>query len=145
MQRALRERLRALQPIITPQYIEQLSSLTGINYLGFERIKAWSKAAAALYDLTSEQMREANPEAILPDDCVELGQVLRSNPTWMNGHAVSFKAVVQPAQDDFVQICGTPINGTGFFLWNGIHIERPPGFIPGHCHIEFQTYDEICD
>jgi len=90
-------------------------------------------------------MREANPEGILPDDCLQLGQALRGNPAWMYGHAVSFKAVVEPARDDFVQICGAPINGTGFFLWNGVRIERPPGFIPGRCHIEFQTYNEICD
>ena len=145
MQRALRERLRALQPIISPKYIEQLSSLTGLNYLGFERIKAWSGVAAALYGLTPEQIREANPEDMPADDCLEMGQALRDNPAWMNGSAVSFKAVVEPAPNEFVQICGTPISSTGFFLWNGAHIERPPGFKPGHCQIEFQTYDEICD
>jgi len=144
LQRVLRERLRVLQPTISPEYIEQLPGLIGINYLGFERIKAWSGVAAGLYDLSSEQMREANPEDILADDCLEMGQALRDNPAWMSEHAVSYKAIVERAPDDFVQICGTPINGTGFFLWNGVHIERPPGFIPGRCHIEFQTYDEIC-
>lgn len=39
MQRVLRERLRTLRPIISLQYIEQLPSLTGVNYLGFERIR----------------------------------------------------------------------------------------------------------
>jgi transcriptional regulator with XRE-family HTH domain len=144
VQRVLREKLRDLQPTISPEYIEQLPSLIGVNYLGFERIKAWSQVAAGLYDLTPEQMREANPEGILADDCLEMGQALRDNHAWMSGLAVSYKAIVERAPDDFVQICGTPINGTGFFLWNGIRIERPPGFIPGHCHIEFQTYDEIC-
>lgn len=145
MQRVLRERLRTLQPIISLQYIEQLPSLTGVNYLGFERIKAWSQVAAGLYDLTSEQMREANPERILPEDCLQLGQALRGNPAWMNGHAISFKAVVETAPDEFVQICGSPINGSGFFLWNGVRIEPPPGSVTAHCHIEFQTFDEICD
>jgi transcriptional regulator with XRE-family HTH domain len=144
LQRELRDRLRTLHPAISLQYIEQLPSLTGVNYLGFERIRAWSGVAAGLYDLTCEQMREANPECILADDCLEMGQALRDNPAWMNGHAVSYKAIVERAQDDFVQICGTPINGTGFFLWNGVRIDRPPGFILGHCHIEFQTYDELC-
>ena len=144
LQRVLRDRLRVLQPTISLQYIENLPSLTGVNYLGFERIKAWSEVAAGLYDLTSKQMREANPDGILADDCLEMGQALRDNPAWMSGHAVSYKAGVERAPDDFVQICGSPINGTCFFLWNGIRIERPPGFIPGHCHIEFQTYDEIC-
>ena len=145
LQKVLREKLRTLQPTISSEYIEQLPGLIGINYLGFERIKAWSEVAAGLYDLTSEQMREANPEEILAADCLEMGQALRDNPAWMCGHAVSYKAIVERAPDDFVQICGTPINGTGFFLWNGVHIERPPGFIPGRCHIEFQTYDEICE
>ena len=73
LQRVLREKFRDLQPTISPQYIESLSSLTGVNYLGFERIKAWSEVAAGLYDLTPEQMREANPDGILADDCLEMG------------------------------------------------------------------------
>jgi len=144
VQGVLRERLRTLQPIISPQYIEQLPCLTGLNYLGFERIKAWSQVAAGLYGLTSAQMREANPEGILADDCLEMGQYLRDNPAWMSGQAISYKAIVERAPGDFVQICGTPVNGTGFFLWNGARIEQPPDFVPGHCQIEFQTYDEIC-
>ena len=144
LQRVLREKLRTLQPTISPEYIEQLPSLIGVNYLGFERIKAWSKVAASLYDLIPEQMREANPQDILADDCLQMGQALRDNLAWMSGQAVSFKAVVERDRDDFVQICGTPINGTGFFLWNGVRIGRPPGFNPGRCHIEFKTYDQIC-
>ena len=144
LQRVLRERLRTLHPIISLQYIEQLPSLTGVNYLGFERIKAWSQVAAGLYGLTSEQMREANPEGILTYNCLETAQALHDNPDWMNGHAISFKVIVERMPDNFVEICGTPINGTGLYLWNAIRAERPPGFISGPRNIEFQTYDEIC-
>jgi len=143
MQRALRERLRALQPVISPRFIEQLPCLVGLNYLGFERIKAWSEVAARLYGLTSEQMREADPVHILAHDWLQIGQALRDEPAWMSGQAIGFKAVVERTPDEFMQICGTPINGAGFFLWNGVHIQRPPGLNSGHCHIDFQTYDEM--
>ena len=145
LQQVLRERLRTLQPVISPEYIEQLPTLTGINYLPFDRIKAWSEPAASAYGRTAVEMREARPEGILADGCLQIGQALRDSPEWMHGQACSYRAIVERPGDECVEIRGTPINGTGFFLWNGVIIERPPGFIRGRCHIEFETYDEICE
>jgi transcriptional regulator with XRE-family HTH domain len=145
LQKVLREKLRTLQATISPEYIEQLPGLTGINYLGFDRIKAWSVVAASAYGRTPAQMRDVRPEGILGDCCLELGQTLRDSPEWMGGQACSYRMICERPGDDFVQICGTPINGTGFFLWNGVRVERPPEFTPGRGHIEFQTYDEICE
>jgi transcriptional regulator with XRE-family HTH domain len=145
LQKVLREKLRTLQPSISPEYIEQLPDLIGINYLGFDRIKAWSVAAASAYGRTPAQMRDVRPEGILGDCCLELGQTLRDSPEWMGGQACSYRAIVERPGDECVEIRGTPINDTGFFLWNGVIIERPPGFIRGSYHIEFETYDEVSE
>jgi len=144
MQRVLRERLRTLDPTISPQFIEQLPGLIGLNYLGFERIKAWSELAASIYGRTSAQVREARSEEILLESCLQLGQALRDHPEWMRGYACSFRAIVYRPDDLALQMRGTPIGGTGLFLWHGAAIERPPEVLPGRCHIEFETYDEIC-
>jgi len=144
LQRALRERLRTLEPVIRPEFIERLPGLIGINYLGFERIKAWSELAASIYGRTAAQLREARSEEILLESCLQLGQALRDHPDWMRGHACSFKAIVNRPDDRALQMLGTPMGNTGYFLWHGAVIELPPGAVPGLYQIEFETYDEIC-
>jgi transcriptional regulator with XRE-family HTH domain len=145
VQRVLCERLRTLDSVIRPEFIEQLPALVGINYLGFERIKAWSELAASIYGRTSAQVREARSEEILLESCLQLGQALRDTPEWMRGDACSFRAIVYKPDDEAVQLRGTPMGRTGFFLFHGSAIERPPHVRLGRCHIEFETYDEICN
>jgi len=144
LQRELRDMLRSLDPVISPKFIEQLPGLIGINYLGFERIKAWSELAASIYGRTSAQVRDIPSDEILVESCLQLRQSLRDHPVWMRGHACSFRAIVYRPDDQALQMSGTPMGSTGFFLWHGTAVERPPWVVPGRCHIEFETYDEIC-
>lgn len=144
LQKAIREKLRTLEPVISPRFVEQLPGLIGINYLGFERIKAWSELAASIYGRTSAQVREAPSEEILLESCLQLGQSLRDHPVWMRGDACSFRAIVYRPDDQALQMSGTPMGNTGYFLWHGAGVEQPPGAVPGLRHIEFETYDELC-
>jgi transcriptional regulator with XRE-family HTH domain len=144
LQKDLRDMLRVLDPVISPQFIEQFPGLIGINYLGFERIKAWSELAASIYGRTSEQVREIPSEEILLPSCMQLGQSLRDHLVWMRGDACSFRAIVHRPDAQALQMSGTPMGGTGYFLWHGMAVERPSWVLPGRCYIEFETYDEIC-
>lgn len=145
VQKYLRDMLCKLEPALPPGAIEAMPH-TALLYCTHTSglLVCCSHTVAGDHQMCAKDMRYMNLAPHWPDSVQEMHDTIEGSDAWRDGEIALVRAKIYRIDNNWCDVTGMPVNGSGLFFYTGIPSNAPAEISTNNCEITILTKDEMC-